>query len=127
MKKFFFGSSGSSKANGNASSQLSRDKPSQSGLKNRVPENQSSASTPTLKKSRTYSSGTIHESGIGQMKFSFFNNRSGSPSRSETSQNLSDNRSTRCEICSFPFRYFYFYFVSDQPINIHICFHKNIS
>ncbi|WOG86384.1 hypothetical protein DCAR_0205587 [Daucus carota subsp. sativus] len=96
MKKFFFGSSGSSKANGNASSQLSRDKPSQSGLKNRVPENQSSASTPTLKKSRTYSSGTIHESGIGQMKFSFFNNRSGSPSRSETSQNLSDNRSTRC-------------------------------
>ncbi|KAL8091311.1 uncharacterized protein LOC141698257 [Apium graveolens] len=88
MKKFFFGSSGSTKANSKSSSQLSND--------NQVPENQRSTSTPTLKKSRTYSSGTIHESGIGQRKFSFFDNRSGSPSRSEASQNLSENRSTRC-------------------------------
>ncbi|KAK1381658.1 filamin A-interacting protein 1-like [Heracleum sosnowskyi] len=88
MKKFFFGSSGSSKANSKSSSQLSND--------NQVPENQRSTGTPTLKKSRTYSSGTIHESGIGQRKFSFFDNRSGSPSRSEASQNLSENRSTRC-------------------------------
>lgn len=95
MKKFFFGSSGSSKTNSKSSSQLSND--------NQVPQNQRSTTTPTLKKSRTYSSGTIHESGIGQRKFSFFDNRSGSPSRSEASQNLSENRSTRCGIASFHF------------------------
>lgn len=112
MKKlFFFRSSASSNGNNNPSPQLSKDKqvywenPSNSGLKNQatdkfrtkkhVSEYQTSTTSPSLRKSRSYSAGTIHESGLGQRSLCFLNNPSGSPCSSKISQKESDPRSTR--------------------------------
>lgn len=112
MKKlFFFRSSASSNGSNNPSPQLSKDKqvysenPSDSGLKNQatdkfrtkkyVSEYQTSTTSPSLRKSRSYSAGTIHESGLGQKSLCFLNNSSGSPCSSKISQKQSDPRSTR--------------------------------
>lgn len=109
MKKLLFFRSSTSNNGNDSSPPLSNDK--QSHLENsshggrkaidkvktkkQVSGNQKSSVSPSLRRSRSYSSGSIHEGGLGQTDLCFSNYDNGSPCHSIISRNQSDLRSSR--------------------------------
>ncbi|WOG96196.1 hypothetical protein DCAR_0415529 [Daucus carota subsp. sativus] len=114
MKKLLFFRSSTSNNGNDSSPPLSNDK--QSYLENsshggrkaidkvktkkQVSGNQKSSISPSLRRSRSYSSGSIHEGGLGQTDLCFSNYDNGSPCHSIISRNQSDLRSSRFQTLS---------------------------